>query len=296
MPYFGKWPVWIDLYFYSCYMNPMIDFYFFTDCPKPNILPDNVLYHYINWQDYCGIISKSLDIEFNHKNPYKLCDIRPFYGLIHQNLLVDYDFWGYGDIDVCYGNINKWITDKILEKYDVISSHSDRVSGHFCLIRNIAKFREIPLTFYNWKNRILEERVFGFDEYDVTGYNFPNIYWAHRAYRYLGKPFGIGLNVFFDFVMRFFTIGKRIYMKEQWTSQIPKNGEWWTYDLEDGSVRRFDGKELPYLHYLFFKKTPFYQTDHYWKDDFYKIKGMDFETSRGKIVFTNDSIRYISNR
>ena len=38
MPYFGKWPKWINLFFYSCGKNEFIDFYIFSDCPKPHNL------------------------------------------------------------------------------------------------------------------------------------------------------------------------------------------------------------------------------------------------------------------
>ena len=28
VPYFGKWPEWMDLYLYSCSKNPQVDFLF----------------------------------------------------------------------------------------------------------------------------------------------------------------------------------------------------------------------------------------------------------------------------
>ena len=44
---------------------------------------------------------------------------------------MEYDFWGYCDIDLIFGNIRKFITDDILDKYDKILSR-----GHFTLFRN----------------------------------------------------------------------------------------------------------------------------------------------------------------
>lgn len=48
-----------------------------------------------------------------------------------------------------------------------------------------------------------------------------------------------------------------------------KTGGTWRYDKN----RVWDDKdrELPYLHFLFFKKTPWLKTDHYWRDGFYKV-------------------------
>ncbi len=48
IPYFGKYPEWIDLFFYSCGMNKTIDFYFFTDCEEPEIHESNLSFKSIS--------------------------------------------------------------------------------------------------------------------------------------------------------------------------------------------------------------------------------------------------------
>lgn len=46
VPYFGKWPEWMDLYLYSCSKNPQVDFLFFTDCLMPaTVYPNTLLQH-----------------------------------------------------------------------------------------------------------------------------------------------------------------------------------------------------------------------------------------------------------
>lgn len=35
IPYFGKWPVWMDFYLYTCSRQQNVDFLFFTDCGIP---------------------------------------------------------------------------------------------------------------------------------------------------------------------------------------------------------------------------------------------------------------------
>ncbi len=79
-------------------------------------------------------MSDRLGISFCPDNPYKLCDLRPFYGYVHKDLLETYDFWGFGDLDLLWGDIKKFCADKILDRKDVFSTHADRVSGHFALI------------------------------------------------------------------------------------------------------------------------------------------------------------------
>ena len=89
IPYFGKLPQWSDLFFYSVMKNAGLDFYFFTDIDfdeKYLSLP-NVFVEKTSWNDYCDTVSKKLNIDFHPQKAYKLCDLRPFYGYIYQDLL-----------------------------------------------------------------------------------------------------------------------------------------------------------------------------------------------------------------
>lgn len=292
MPYFGKWPKWINLFFYSCGKNEFIDFYIFSDYPKPHNLSKNIIFTSISWEEYCKQISDALDVNFKDVEPYKLCDIRPAYGYIYQNILDNYQFWGYGDIDLSYGNLKSWLTNKLLDKYNIISTHANRLSGHFCLIRNTAPNRNAFRKFKNWKKRITDKKVYGFDEYDFTEYFVPNIYWVHRIDRYIGAFFGISHYKIFSMIMPFFLFRKKIHMKELWTSPAPKESEKWIYNLSTGEMTSPNRKKLPYLHFLFFKKTPFYQTDIYWKDDFWKVSDSTINQGKGFIIFTNKEVFY----
>jgi len=47
-----------------------------------------------------------------------------------------YPFFGYGDIDVIYGDIHSFYTEDLLARYDVLSTHPERLSGHFAVLRN----------------------------------------------------------------------------------------------------------------------------------------------------------------
>ena len=48
-----------------------------------------------------------------------------------------------------------------------------------------------------------------------------------------------------------------------------------------------------YLHFMCYKKTPYYQTNNYWKDGFYQIpKGYDF--TKGELIeISTDNIKII---
>ena len=52
-------------------------------------------------------MSDTLGINFTQKHKaYKLCGCKPFYGVIHKEELRGYDYWGFGDIDLIYGDLS----------------------------------------------------------------------------------------------------------------------------------------------------------------------------------------------
>lgn len=163
MPYFGQWPEWFPFYLESCRWNPSINWLFFTDCSIPENSPQNVQFISMSFQEYQQLVSERLGITFKPQFPYKLCDIRPAYGFIHQEYIKGYDYFGFGDVDVIYGNLRAFYTDEVL-RYNTLSTQSDRVSGHLFLIKNheqwIHAFERIP----EWKSLFSCPSNMGVDE------------------------------------------------------------------------------------------------------------------------------------
>lgn len=114
--------------------------------------------------EFNQLAGKQLDLELSIRNPYKLCDLKPAYGLIFHDYLKDYDFWGYGDIDLIYGRIFDFISDKKLNEYDIISNHSDFIAGHFCLLRNKPEITRLFMKGGYYKKAFLQSNYTGFDE------------------------------------------------------------------------------------------------------------------------------------
>ena len=158
--YFGKWPEWIDLFIETCKWNPDVHWRLFTDCGLPRNTSENVEVVHTTFAEYSSLISERLGIKFAPARPYKLCDIKPCLGYIHENEIGDYEFFGFGDIDVVYGEIRKFYTEALRKKYDVISTHDDRVSGHFAVMRNTADLRNAFRKLKNYE-AILEQPEYG---------------------------------------------------------------------------------------------------------------------------------------
>ena len=86
---------------------------------------------------------------------------------------------------------------------------------------------------------------------------YPEIKLVRRLYRYVFKPiFRLHYFKYLALINRLFCnrFTRRSFV-EYYTSPNPTLGQYWEYDFDKNKVYRYDGLELPYLHFLFFKKT-----------------------------------------
>jgi len=163
--WYGPYPWYFPYFIHSCSYNPSIDFYIITDNEQLILnKPSNV-----------GIIFKLLsEIEttatdkfgfgVSISNPYKLCDFKPAYGFLFPELIEGYDFWGHGDLDIVYGDIRGFMTEEILNSYDIINSRHDYISGAFCLFRNKPEINTLFMQSRDYKKVYSSPEHFCFDE------------------------------------------------------------------------------------------------------------------------------------
>lgn len=131
LPYFGKLPNYFDLWLKSAGYNSTIDWLVYTDDRREFDFPANVHVRYLTWEKMKDRFQSKFDFKIALDTPYKMCDFKPSYGEVFYEDLNAYDFWGYCDPDCIWGNIRKFVTDDILEKYDRIMIH-----GHWSIYRN----------------------------------------------------------------------------------------------------------------------------------------------------------------
>jgi len=163
--FIGKYPWYFPYFLHSCRYNPTIDFLIFTDNNKPNLaFPDNVRIMPYSIEQFKVDAAKALGFEVAVESGYKLCDFKPAFGTIFSDYLTDYEFWGYCDVDVIFGNIRLFMTDKLLEEYDIISARHDYLTGCFALYRNRPFFLELFKQSKDYRKVFTEPRNFFFDE------------------------------------------------------------------------------------------------------------------------------------
>lgn len=146
--YFGKEPWYFKYFLWSCRFNSSVDIILISDIQFKDSIPDNVTVHKKSLDDIRLLCEKQLLMPIALDRAYKLCDLKPAYGIIFKDLIKGYDFWGHGDCDVIYGNIRRIITDAILKTNDIICVRQEYVTGFFTLFRNNETcnnlFRESP--------------------------------------------------------------------------------------------------------------------------------------------------------
>jgi hypothetical protein len=187
IPWFGPWPAWMRFFIESCRWNPTVDWLLIGDAQPPGELPANLRVFTTSFENYRGLVASRLGLTFTWTETYKICDIRPAMGLVHQAEIAGYDYWGYGDLDVIYGDIRKFYTPDVLV-HDVISTHAHILAGHFALLRAtprmLTAFQRIPW----WRAHLSTPRHASFDEQLFSRLFLPMLR-DRRAWRRLITPF-----------------------------------------------------------------------------------------------------------
>lgn len=161
--WFGKLPTYFDAWLKTVQYNSKFDFLILTDSLYEKKLPKNVYLREYSLLQFRERATEVLNSRVSIKKAYRVCDFRPMYGLIFQDFIFKYDFWGYCDIDLVFGNIASFVTDKMLNDYDAIFN-----AGHFTLIRNAEKTNTLFKqggSLYSYQTVIKNDAVFAFDEF-----------------------------------------------------------------------------------------------------------------------------------
>lgn len=161
LPWFGgPFKNYFHLFLESCKNNPTINWLIFTDSTQSYNYPENVKVVKCSFEYVRERIQKIFDFEISLNRPYKLCDFKPTYGEVFHEELKHYDYWGYCDCDLIFGNIRKFITDDILEKYEMLFTR-----GHLHIFKNNREINTFFRTIHKYKQILSSNNNFAFDEW-----------------------------------------------------------------------------------------------------------------------------------
>ena len=116
--YFGKFKNYFSLWLKSCEYNSTLDFYIFTDVLYEGYRPNNVYFVNMTLTQLKSVASKKIDLDISLERPYKCCDLRPLYGVIFQDYIKSYKYWGHCDLDLIFGDIRFFLGKYNYSEYD----------------------------------------------------------------------------------------------------------------------------------------------------------------------------------
>lgn len=170
IPYFGIFPNYFNLFLQSCAANPTVNWIIFTDNQKYYDYPDNVKRIFMTFSQMQERVQRKFDFPVVLQKPYKLCDYKVAYGYLFEAELKGYDFWGYCDMDVLFGDLRGFLTEDILMTYDKLGH-----LGHLTLFRNTEENNRLFMSQIDGRERYKE--VFStpyicvFDEWQYPSIN-----------------------------------------------------------------------------------------------------------------------------
>ena len=167
IPYFGHFNNYFEIWLNSCAHNSTVNWLIITDCKGEYNYPKNVKVVYTTFDDIRTHFQSFYEFPISLEKPFKLCDFRPAFGEIFYDYIKDYDFWGYCDTDLVWGDIRRFITEDLLANYRKIGFY-----GHCTLFRNEAATNSIYKKQYSdlpdYRQVFSTSLAYCFDEYCVN--------------------------------------------------------------------------------------------------------------------------------
>lgn len=255
IPYFGRWPEWMNLFVESCKWNPGVRWRLYTDCGEPENRAANVEYVHLSFEDYKALARERLGIAFDPTDPYKLCDLKPCLGHIHERDAEGFPFFGYGDIDLIYGNLREFYTDELLARFKVFSTHPERLSGHFAVLRNTPSLRRAFERIPNYRALLENPR-----HLCVCELHFTDVFSPPGA---IG-PGGLRPALRRQVLRRFDPRRRGLLFVERYTTVLSRRGwhdgtmsypQRWFWRRGRLTNERDGEREFPYLHFMRWKSV-----------------------------------------
>lgn len=242
IPYFGKWPLWFDSYLISIAENPTIHWLCPTDCKIPQKYPGNIKFLPFTLTELNKHVNTVVGVDVP-LNPRKFCDLKPAYGEIFAEEVKYYDFWGFCDMDIVWGDIRKYMTTELLNTYDIISSRKENISGHFTLFKNNEILNSLYKKLPNYKE------LFRVPEFKWTDEKVLSEFLKNN-----GDGKFLGLRVYWDTILCNQERGidsHQEYHLDRWRW---KNGK---------VLNTKTGEEVMYLHFINWKRSMNYSKVQY---------------------------------
>jgi hypothetical protein len=227
IPYFGTFGRWFPLYLHSLSRQSTLDLLLVTDAPTPP-LPPNVRRVEMSIENVRDLATHKLGTPVALSGTRKFCDLKPAYGVIFEDYTNGYDYWAFGDEDVLYGDLDKFLSPRLIAKPDVLTAGRTGTVGHLTLLRNSPQTAALVLGDPLYREVLMDPDYWAYDEWG----------WAQDPY----------VGSFTEFVRKGEGAGKIVV---SWglpkCGDFPASGRSYTY--RGGALKDNEGTEFAYYHW-----------------------------------------------
>ncbi|RTL24189.1 MAG: hypothetical protein EKK52_01930 [Burkholderiales bacterium] len=138
VPYFGRRPPYFDVFLKSLERIRHFHWHLLTDCVDLPWPSEQVTVHRSTLAECRRAIEQAAGQAITLDKPYKLCDYRPVYGLAFPELLEGCTHWGYGDLDLLMGDV-----DRYFERFLELGQEKFLIRGHCSVFPNTPRMLEL---------------------------------------------------------------------------------------------------------------------------------------------------------
>lgn len=150
IPWFGKYPEWLDQWVAN------------MELLKPKGY-DYLIFS--NLELFKQRVRDKLGIEPNiTSGTGKVWDYRPTFGVLFEEEIKGYEYWGHTDFDCVYGNVEKYEP----KDYEIWSNHNTYICGPWTLYRNTEKINNLFRKYPQWKEILGNQEPTGWAEKEFS--------------------------------------------------------------------------------------------------------------------------------
>lgn len=94
----------------------------------------------------------------------KAGDYDPALGVLFDDVISDYDFWGHFNLDCVYGRLDRWLPDDFLCNIDIYANDPGAICGPFTVYRNTLVVNRLFEGVDRWREIMCDPKFHAFDE------------------------------------------------------------------------------------------------------------------------------------
>jgi len=160
----GPLPNYFGYFTATCKSNPSVSFIVINDHIPENYTDENIKFIKMNLSELNTYSSQQLKEVIQLQSAWKINELKPLFGHIFEQEFKGYDHWGWCDLDIIWGDMRHFLTDSLLEQYDVVTTQNHWCTGHFTLFRNNEVCKYLYKDHGNISELLNDTAYYGFEE------------------------------------------------------------------------------------------------------------------------------------